>query len=134
MTTTIGAAAEEMLALEERRGLLAAELGACESELGTIREGKPSTDLGYGLGALALAAVLEDEEAAAELAERAGREKYLEERITLCEAAISYANRRLEGLRRTYLGGYQARDMPLEEMPEVLRERVRRTREAREGS
>ena len=82
-------------------------------------------------GHLALDAVLGDEEAASELEALDARRAHLQRRIVLCRDAIAYADERLEGLRRTYLTGMQAAHMDLSEIPEVLREQVRRAREER---
>ncbi len=118
-------AREEMAALEARRGLVAAEMEACGAELDGLQKGR---------GMLALDGILGDEGAADELEARDRRREYLARRAALCEEATAYADEYLEGLRRTYLGAAQAAGMPLEEIPEVLRERVREAREAEGGT
>ena len=75
--------------------------------------------------------MLGNEEAARELKALDARRAYLERRAALCRDAIAYADERLEGLRNTYLKGTQAARMPLDEIPEVFREQVRRAREER---
>lgn len=126
-------ALQNMQEMELKRGLAAAELGACEAE---IRElyGTPGSGVEqHRRGTLSLEAVLGDEEAAREIETLAARERYLKARASLCREAIAYADGRLEGLRRTYLTGMQAARLPLEEIPEVFRERVRLARERREA-
>ena len=121
---------EEIRRMNERRGLVAAELDSCELELGTMRDGAPGHQPpAHRHGALALDAILGDEGAAAEIAEIRYRETHLAERAELCRQAMAHADEMIEGLRRTWLQGTLAAAMPLEEIPEILRERVREARE-----
>jgi hypothetical protein len=122
---------KNMQELELKRGLVAAELGACEAEIRVTFGAGAGFDRRGRRGTLALDAVLGDEEAASELAGLDARTAYLEGRIALCRDAIAFADERLEGLKRTWLTGHQAARLPLEEIPEVLRERVRDAREQR---
>jgi hypothetical protein len=123
---------EEMTVMEAKRGLVAAELEACEAEIVHTFGAGPGYDRSGRCGALTLDAVLGDEEAASELEVLTTRRAYLEGRASLCRDAIAYADERLEALRRPWLTGHQAAHMDLSEIPEVLRERVRLAREQRQ--
>ncbi len=122
-------AQKEIADLEPKRGLVAAELEACEAELRTLRGEGPAHDADQTRrGALAFDAILGDEDAADELATLEAREAYLERRAALCALALAHADAEIDGQRRTWLQGAYAASLPLEEIPEVVRERVRRAR------
>jgi hypothetical protein len=127
-------ALQNMAEMELKRGLVAAELDACEAEIRELYGPPGSGPAQQKRGALALEAILGDEEAASELEEIAARRAYLKRRAALCRDALFHADERLEALRRTWLTGHQAGRLPLEEIPEVLRERVRRARERQQES
>jgi hypothetical protein len=105
-------ALENMQEMELKRGLVAAELDACEAELRELY-GTSSGVAHHRRGHFALEAVLGDEEAGAELEGLKAREAYLKGRASLCRDAIAYADERLEALRRTWLRGHQAAHLPL---------------------
>jgi hypothetical protein len=124
-------ALENMQEMELKRGLVSAELDACEAEIRETFGPGPGFNRAGVRGTLALEAVLGDEEASSELEAFDARRAYLERRAALCRDALAHVEERLEDLRRTWLTGRQAAKLPLEEVPEVLRERIRRSREER---
>ena len=113
-TDYAGIAHKHIAEMNEKRGLVAAELSEVEAELLGHR------GVAFDFGALALDAILGDGEAAAELGRREARKDYLERRAEMCREAMRHAEEAIEGQRRTWLQGAQVAAMDLEDIPEVL--------------